>query len=72
MAREDEIKMIAYQIWEEEGRPEGRDAEQWLKAEAIWERNHKKAPGAAQPAPAAISASKSKPAQRPSKPTSRR
>lgn len=35
--REEEIRLIAYQIWEEEGRPHGRDLEHWRKAEAIWE-----------------------------------
>lgn len=36
----DEIRSIAYQIWEEEGYPEGRDVEHWLRAEMIWqERN---------------------------------
>lgn len=35
--REEEIRLIAYQIWEDEGRPHGRDLEHWRKAEAIWE-----------------------------------
>ena len=38
VAREDEIRMIAYHIWEDENRPDGRDIEHWLKAEVIWER----------------------------------
>jgi hypothetical protein len=38
MAREDEIRLIAYQIWEKEGRKNGRDYDNWLKAEAIWEK----------------------------------
>lgn len=29
-----QIGKRAYQIWEEEGRPEGRDVEHWLRAEA--------------------------------------
>ncbi len=37
MAREDEIKLIAYNIWEEENCPNGKDCEHWLRAEAIWE-----------------------------------
>ncbi|MBI4488263.1 MAG: DUF2934 domain-containing protein [Deltaproteobacteria bacterium] len=40
MQREEEIRLIAYQIWEEEGRPQGRDVEHWLKAEAIWREHH--------------------------------
>ncbi len=38
--RDEEIRAIAYRIWEEEGRPEGRASEHWLKAEAIWEKQH--------------------------------
>jgi hypothetical protein len=34
--RDEEIKPIAYRIWEQEGRPSGRDKEHWDKAEAIW------------------------------------
>jgi hypothetical protein len=37
MAREEEVRLIAYRMWEEEGCPNGRDCEHWLKAEAIWE-----------------------------------
>ncbi len=40
MGREEEIRLIAYQIWEEEGRPQGRDVENWLKAEATWRERH--------------------------------
>jgi hypothetical protein len=36
MYHDQEIRLIAYRIWEEEGRPEGRDLEYWFKAEAIW------------------------------------
>lgn len=39
--REEEIGLIAYRIWEEEGRPHGRDWEHWRKAEAIWEEQHR-------------------------------
>jgi hypothetical protein len=41
MGRGDEIRLIAYSIWEEEGCPDGRDSEHWLRAEAIWEENRK-------------------------------
>ena len=37
MGREDEIRAIAYRIWEEEGCVDGHDVEHWLKAEQIWE-----------------------------------
>jgi hypothetical protein len=39
MNREDEIKKIAYHMWDLEGRPEGRTLEYWLLAESIWEIN---------------------------------
>ncbi len=35
MYHDEEIRLIAYRIWEEQGRPDGRDLEHWLKAEAI-------------------------------------
>jgi hypothetical protein len=31
--REDRIRERAHQIWEEQGRPEGRDLEHWHEAE---------------------------------------
>ncbi len=37
MTREDEIKLIAYKIWEEEGCCQGRDVDHWIRAEMIWE-----------------------------------
>jgi len=44
MDRENDIKLIAYQIWEEEGCPDGRDCQHWIIAETIWEKkNGKKA-----------------------------
>lgn len=44
MEREEEIRLIAYRIWEEEGCYHGRDVEHWLKAEAIWEEKQKGEP----------------------------
>lgn len=41
MGREDEIKLIAYCIWEEEGYPDGRDYEHWTRAEAICDEKQK-------------------------------
>ena len=35
--RDEEIHLIAYGIWDSEGRPEGRDREHWLRAESIWQ-----------------------------------
>lgn len=41
MGREDAIRIIAYYIWDEENRPNGRNLEHWLRAEVIWERKQK-------------------------------
>jgi hypothetical protein len=41
MEREDEIRLIAYNIWEQEGSSDGRDGEHWFRAEAIWEQKKK-------------------------------
>jgi len=32
---EEEVRLIAYSIWEDEGRPNGCDLAHWFKAEAI-------------------------------------
>ena len=37
MHHEDEVRLIAYGIWEEEGHHDGQDLEHWFKAEAIWQ-----------------------------------
>jgi hypothetical protein len=37
MAREDEIRLIAYSLWEQEACPNGKDCEHWFRAEAMWE-----------------------------------
>lgn len=42
MDREEEIKQTAYQLWEQEGHPEGRDLEFWLRAEAVWQTQHER------------------------------
>ncbi|MBI3060474.1 MAG: DUF2934 domain-containing protein [Deltaproteobacteria bacterium] len=56
MEREDEIRTIAYHIWEDEGRPEGRVLDHWLKAETIWQGRERGAGVlAAQSAPSAPS-----------------
>ena len=55
MGREDEIRIIAYRIWEEEDCCDGRHCEHWLKAEVIWEKKQKNE--------AALSDTKSNPKQ---------
>ena len=35
---QEEISLIAYDIWEQEGRYHGRDVQHWLMAEEIWQK----------------------------------
>lgn len=35
--RDEEIRTIAYRLWEQEGRAEGRAVDYWLRAESEWE-----------------------------------
>lgn len=35
MAREEEIRQMAYRLWEQAGRPEGRDQEFWYQAQRM-------------------------------------
>ena len=37
----DEIRQIAYNIWQEEGCPDGHEVQHWLKAETIWLEEHR-------------------------------
>jgi hypothetical protein len=37
MATEQQIKELAYALWEEEGRPEGKDMEHYFRAKQILE-----------------------------------
>ncbi len=51
MEREDEIRVIAYSIWEQEGCRDGHDCEHWLKAEVIWKEKERTASGNNKAAP---------------------
>jgi hypothetical protein len=55
MAKEDEIRLIAYTIWEEEGCPHGKDCEHWQRAEVIWEQKQKAAGGSPEAKPVTAS-----------------
>lgn len=44
MGQEDEIKLIAYKIWEEEGYIDRNDWEHWFRAEVMWEEQQKQKP----------------------------
>ena len=37
LSRDEQIRVIAYTLWEEEGRPHGRHLDHWLKAETLWQ-----------------------------------
>jgi hypothetical protein len=42
-SNEEQVRELAYQIWETEGRPEGREQDHWVRAEkAIADRQHPK------------------------------
>src|SRR5690349_13529849 len=51
MSRQDRIRERAYQLWEQAGRPSGRDLEHWARAEAEL---HAAAPRAPAPAPPVV------------------
>ena len=36
MNRDEEIRQVAYKLWQEEGCPDGYEVKHWLKAETIW------------------------------------
>ena len=42
MGKEDEVRLIAYSIWEQEDCPNHKDCEHWFRAEAIWEDRQKR------------------------------
>lgn len=37
MDTEEEVRRIAYELWESSGRPAGCEIENWLRAEAMWQ-----------------------------------
>jgi len=38
--RDEEVRQLAYRIWQEAGCPHGADVQHWLKAQAIWLESH--------------------------------
>jgi Protein of unknown function (DUF2934) len=38
---QEQIRELAYRIWQAEGYPHGYDVQHWLKAEAIWQEDHR-------------------------------
>ena len=43
MATEEQIKQLAYAIWEQEGRPHGKDTEHYFRAKQIIEQQEREA-----------------------------
>jgi Protein of unknown function (DUF2934) len=39
--RDEQIRQLAYRIWQEEGYPHGYEVQHWLKAETIWQEEHR-------------------------------
>ena len=37
MNRDEEIRQVAYKLWQEEGCPDGYEVQHWLRAKMIWE-----------------------------------
>jgi hypothetical protein len=38
---QEQIRKLAYRIWQAEGYPHGYDVQHWLKAEAMWQEEHR-------------------------------
>jgi len=38
---QEQIRELAYRIWQAEGYPNGYDVQHWLKAEAIWQEKNR-------------------------------
>ena len=52
MGKQDEIKAIAYRMWEEEGCPYGKDLEHYYRAETMYQQQQSQPAGTADsPAP---------------------
>lgn len=41
MNRDDEVRQLAYRLWQDEGCPDGQELQHWLKAETIWLEEHR-------------------------------
>lgn len=39
---DEEIRQIAYRLWQEEGCPIGQEVQHWLRAQTIWEDMHRR------------------------------
>ncbi len=57
----DDIALLAYQMWEKNGRPAGQDLQFWLQAEHSLLASFQPQPQAASPAPASVPPAQPKP-----------
>jgi hypothetical protein len=39
--RDEEVRQLAYRLWQEAGCPNGTDVQHWLKAQELWQENHR-------------------------------
>ena len=46
--RDQEIRQLAYRLWQEAGCPDGNETQHWLKAETIWLEEHRSQSGGKQ------------------------
>ena len=38
--RDEEVRQLAYRIWQEAGCPDGSELQHWFKAEEYWQEHH--------------------------------
>lgn len=65
----DQIQEFAYRLWQEDGAPEGRDMDYWLRAEAALHATLKPKTEKKAPAKTAAKAKADKPATKPKAPS---
>ena len=39
--RDEEIRQLAYRLWQEAGCPNGSDLQHWLRAQELWQEEHR-------------------------------
>jgi hypothetical protein len=51
--QDEEVRQLAYRIWQEAGCPHGADLQHWLKAQEIWLESHRPQKSRSKPSTAA-------------------
>jgi hypothetical protein len=41
MTTDEEVRQLAYRLWQDEGCPDGHELQHWLRAETIWLEEHR-------------------------------